>query len=368
MSDFPNTIEVSDSSANDKGINTEVAIEIDGTPYRFWEGVEIDRSFDSLADKFSLTSPWFPKKTKYQDIFRPFSYKDCAIYIGGKKTLTGMILSVKPQSGANSKRIMIEGYSLPGLIADVPAHYTSWPLNMNGLNLEEIAKRLCEPYNIVVRFEADPGSQFSKSEKIVLEPDEMIGNFLIKLARQRGLIISSSVDGELLFREATVNPAIAFIQDGKYPYINSDVSYNGQNRYSEVTAIGTNNKKGFGKKYTVADPGLKNISIKRPLVIRAQDVKSGGLIKAATAKLGRLIAESIKIKLSIVGWHTPEGVLYEDNQIITYQSDDDMIYEETDFLIRNCKYIKNGNSRTCDLDLVLPEAYNGQIRQVFPWD
>ena len=369
FTEAPEKIEVSPETIDSKtGDSNEIAILIDGEPFKLWTDASINFSFDSIGDEFSLSTPWRPDIERYRKVFKPYTYRECAIYIGGDKILTGEVVTPGTRNGKDSSILSISGYSLPGRLATVNASPTTWPLEFSGLNLFEIAADLAEPFGILVIGEGDPGAKFSKEDKVTMEADQKIYDFLIGLARQRGFVLSSDFNGNMLIRKTTEESSGVAIRHGIYPWLGSDAAFDGNARFSDVTAISTNNKKGAGKKITITDPELKNNGIIRPLVYKASDVSSGGLGEAATARMGRDIAKSFSLGFSVAGWHNTDNVLYRDNQLIFYQSDYDMIYNETEFLIRNANLTKKSNSTETSLTLVFPECYNGKIRGGYPWD
>jgi len=369
MPDFPNEIEVSENSIDpETGKSDEVSIIVDGSIYRFWETVDINFSFDDFADTFTISGPFDFENRKFLDLFRPYKYKEIGLYVAGELKLTGTLLSPSPSNTPDSSTISISGYSAPGIIADCNAAPVDWPIAINGLNLEEIANKLTNPFGIKVLFESDPGPKFSKSDKVRMDVDEKIGNFLITLAKQRGLIINSNMSGELVFSKVTSENATLSIVSGQWPWIGSNCSFDGQNMFSAITAIGTNNKRGYGSRVTVENPALASVEPARHKIYHAADVLSGGLQTSAKAELGRMIADSLKINLSVVGWHRPDGLIWSDNQKIIFHSPRDLLISEHDYVIRNAKLTKGPDKATTDLELVLPESYSGEIPKSFPWE
>ena len=67
----PETIDAKDKN--------EVAMVIEGESFKFWTTIDITRSFDTLADTFSFTTPWNPNNpdgtpnVKNRSIFKPFN-------------------------------------------------------------------------------------------------------------------------------------------------------------------------------------------------------------------------------------------------------------------------------------------------------
>lgn len=370
MPDFQQEIEVDDDSINpETGFSDEVAIVIDSTPYKFWETVEINFSLDNIADTFTISGPFNFDNSNFLSAFKPYQYKEIGLYVAGNLMLTGTLLTPSPSSNGSSSTISVSGYSTTGIISDCNVSPLNWPISINGLDLQEIANKLTGPYDIEVIFDGvSPGAKFSKSDKVRMEPDETVGSFLIKLAKQRGLIINANMEGQLVFHKITQERASLSIVGGKWPWIGSNPTFDGQSMFSDITALGTNNKKGAGQKAIVDNPALSDINPARHKVFKASDIAAGGLQDAAKAELGRMLANSVKINLSCVGWHRPDGEVWKDNQKIIYQSDRDLLISEGEYIIRNAKLSKGPSAAKTDLELVLPESYSGEIPSSFPWE
>lgn len=385
----------SDPSSIDSANNTEITVLIEGKSYRLWETAEITRSFEVIADAFALTGPWDPTNTDDKETFKPFSYKAFSLYVGGEQIMRGTILNTNPESSANQNTVAISGYSTAGILADVMLPPTLYPFETDGLNLLQIAQKMSSPYGVTVISRDDTGTPFGtiidvnllvdptknvlgqgkaeityiEGEKVDIGPVEKIYTFLIKLARQRGLVISSDNSGRLLLQGPTNEPAQDTIRAGQDPFIKSSAEYKGQQRYSTITALGTEVIDGVGSSGNVTDPAIKKTGINRPLVIKAQETNKGNLKDAATAQYGRQLASSIVNIVTVRGWRRPsDNKLWKDNTKLIYINPGDMIYSETEFLIRQAKYVRGPKTEVTELTLVFPEAYNGQIRSSFPWD
>lgn len=367
MSDFPKKINVTpDTIIN--GYSDEVALVVNGTPFRLWDDLEITRSFDTVADTFSLTCPFNPDVKRTRQTFQPFKYQECAVYIGGEKVLTGNIINIESTVNAESRVLKIDGYSKPGILNDCNVPPTSWPISINGLDLKQIAERLCKDYDITVIFNGEAGAKFSARDKIEIEPDKKIIDFLIDVAKLRGFVISSTVNGELIFRKTPSGIATVTLEEGKNPLLSATCSFRGQFRFSHITILKNNNRFGAGESITINDSELIGNGITRHDIGNADDTEMGNLKNAAQAKLGRIIAGSIDVTISLSGWRRYDnGALWNSADLVNFLSDGNMIYKKTMFLVRDVKFTKKSNALTCDLSLVLPEAYSGETRTVFPW-
>lgn len=361
MADFPSTIEVTE------GNKDEASLVIAGRTFKFWEDFSITFSFDKLANSFSITTPFNPEFKEFRDSFRPYNFIECAFYLNGQKVLTGTLIKPNTRTTSNSRQITIEGYSFPGVLQDCNASIQNWPIVYRGLNLQEIAEDLAAPFDIDVIFEADPGAKFSNADKVDLNATTKIYEFLKSLARQRGLVIGNNNEGAVVFKQTTTEPADISIVEGQYPYLESGASYDGQKRFSEIVALQTEMKKGPGEYFEVIDGELEDNNINRPFIFSAPDTNKGGLKAAAIAQWGRLISDSMSLNVDLVGFFDKNGRLWKDDRKIIYQSDGDMIYNETEFLIREATLNRTSSSSTTSLNLVFPDAYNGGVVKKFPW-
>lgn len=348
---------------------SDISILIDGITFAIWETAEIVRSFDTIGDTFTLTNPWDPSNPSFRATFKPFSYKPFSLYVGGERLISGIVISHSPESAANKNEMTVSGYSMPGILADVNLPPTMYPFEVDGLTLQQIAENVSRPFGITVKFLADPGPAFEDGDKIDIQPTQTVYNFLIGLARQRGLVISSDVQGALIFQGTTTESATETIRAGEHPFVKSGATYNGQTRYSEIIALGTEAIAGAGESGSIEDPTMLAQNITRPKVIKAQDTNSGNLKQAATAQYGRDLAQATGYTVTVLGWRRPsDNVLWKDNTKLIYQNPGDMVYTETEFLIRIVKFIKGPETEITELTLVFPEAYSGEIRKAYPWD
>ncbi len=348
------------------GYSEEVSLFIDGKVFKYFDDVTISMSFDSIADTFSLSVPFDSKNTSFKKLMRPFSYKEVAIYIGGEKQLQGNIVSIKTSSDPSSRKLQIDGYSKTGILNDCCPSSQTKCSNVNGLDLMQIADLLCKPYGIEIIFEADIGAKFSNKDKIQIDPSKKIVDILTPLAKMRGLVISNTRHGELLFHKTDSDKAKIKIDSGQPPCTKSDANYNGQNRFSDITIV--KKDKNGGTKVTVPDNELKKQGVFRQVIQSADSSESGNLKNVATAKVGRTIAESVQINADFFGWRNTIGEIWAVGEKIFYKSPDDFIYDYTEVLIKNVTLNRKNNEMTSSLNMCLPECYSGLEIKVYPWD
>ncbi len=342
------------------GDKDEVSITIDGEQFYLWQDISITLSMDTI-DSFQFLVPWDPFNEDLRKIFKPFQYRQVGVTIGGEKVITGTLLKHDSSKAANASKLTLSGYGKPGILQDVNVPISLYPIELFNNDLEQIAKKLCDPFEVTPVFEADKGSAF---KSVTIEPTEKILDFLVKLAKQRGLIVTSNEFGELVFQTASTGKAKTTIKEGLFPFIGGDATLDGQQRFSSVTALGDrwNGKVGS---YVAND---NTIPVNRSSVIVTNHITKGELQKAANAKIGRGFASSIQIPVSITGWRDPDGDRWQENTRIIYQSPTNFIYKETEFVIRQVDFTRRPDGLVSNFILVFPEAFTGEIRTSYPWD
>jgi len=128
---------------------SDVQIEIDGEYWDHWSTVTLTERADSIAQA-SLTCNFQPERKKFRDVFRPFSYHEMVLYVGGVVRFVGTIMSIEPQVTATSSEVSVSAYALPGVLGDVTATPDQFPTEYRNLKLDKLAKAICDPIGIKV--------------------------------------------------------------------------------------------------------------------------------------------------------------------------------------------------------------------------
>lgn len=341
----------------------EVAILLDGKRFRYWNSVTITRAIDSI-DTMNFNAPFDSENVEFRKVFQPFSFKKIVITVSGNPLFTGTLINIVPNLSSELQTISVDGYSFPGVLQDCTPSVNSLPVEFNNQTLEEIAKKLLLPFGIEVEFQG--GEEQAALKKVACEPTEKIFSFLTKLAKQKGLLISSTETGKLLFTKAIVNSKpVAILKQGHPPLLTTSADFNPQEYYSHITGIETTKIGKKGARYTEKNPHVKTIF--RPFTFTASDIKSGELKQAVEAKVGRMFANFVSYNISVPTWRDSEGELWTPNTIISLEAPNAMIYKEYKFLIKSVVLNRDSEKETARLNLVLPNAFNNEIPKELPW-
>ena len=341
----------------------EVAIKIAGERFRFWESVTIERQADGLAT-VDFTAPFEADNQKFRQIFRPLSYQTVEITVGGEPFFSGVMLSPLPDLKPDRRTVSVSCYSLPGVLQDCTAAASSYPIEFDGYNFQQIAQALIRPFGLSVEFAADPGPAF---ERVALEPDQKVWGFLVKLAQQRNLILSDTPSGALRVGQSgeTGHP-VAILRQGEAPLGEVAPNFRPQQYYSHVTGLQPAMTGVDGSQFTVKN-GLLPDAV-RPFTFKGDDTTPGDIKAAVEAKAGRMVAGSASYSVPVAAWRDPTGRLWTPNTTIKLLAPGAMIYTPYEFLIRKVTLNATADRRDAVLGLVLPGVFSGVLPESLPWD
>ena len=351
-----------------KGAKPGVAsLVIDGEKFIGWKEIRFTRSMDSFGE-FSFNSVWEPDNKSFRDTFRPFKYQSVAVFEGDELLFNGTMIDVNPNLSSTERTIEASGYSIPGVINDCTPPVSALPLEGDVQDLKQIAGALLDPFGINLEFEGEPGPTFDRE---AINPTDRILNYLIKLAKQRKLIITDTPEGACRFHTETEtgNP-VAVINDGDPGILSIRPQFGTQDYYSHVSGQGSTFfalvGADAGSAYTVVNQRLSGIL--RPFTFKPDDTVFGDTKSAVEAKAGRMFAGAVVYAMSVISWRDPNGNLWKPNTTVRIKAPGAMIYESYEFLIRSVTYRRTDTEETAILSLVPPGVFKGKIPESLPWD
>ena len=359
--DLPAAPRSKTQSIDSDNIN-ETAIKINNKRFRFWDSVEIVRSMDSFS-MVGLGVPFEPDAPDFKENFRPFSYNNVDVMVGGSHLFSGIMMNVNPVLGPKSNKISVSAYPLAGVLNDCTAPASAFPLEWNGLGLKEIALSLASLFGLGIDFNVDQGAIF---DQVALKPTQKVLSFLIELAKKRNLIITNTSRGQLLFwRSVNVGSPVAVLES-ESPLFAVTPQFNPQNYFSDITGIEPVTSFGGGSQVTVRNPLLKGVI--RPMTFTVQDTENADMQAAVNSKIGRMFGDMASYNVELNTWRDSAGDLWEPNTTILLTAPRAMIYNQYEFLIRTVTLKRDKKTETANLNLVMPGAFSGEIPESLPWD
>lgn len=119
--------------------------------------------------------------------------------INGNTVITGYVDALRQNIRDESKAISLSGRDKTADLVDCAVLHTSG--QFKGQNLQQIAEVLCQPFNIQVVWRATEPKSSEKIPVWQVEPGETVFDTLSKLARHKGVMVTSDVEGNLVFTD-----------------------------------------------------------------------------------------------------------------------------------------------------------------------
>ena len=317
-------------------------------------------------DGFSFSSTWNENSEQTRNAFRPFSYPTFDVYFDDDLVFTGKAMPPTPSVQPASQTINVQGYPLCGVLVDSCLPPSLFPAEYSGLDLKQIAETVCEPFGIGVVVQGSVGAAF---EKVEVGLEDKVWDFLSKLAEQRNMFLTNTVDGNLLIYSPKVEAVSATFKQGEVPFISCAPEFDGQSMYSHITGYTKTTNTADSQKYTYENKLLINKGVLRCYSKQIDDAVEGTLEESVKALAGKMFAECVKYKLTVSGHRDKNGRLYRENMAVSVKAPGAEIYRETKLLADEVTLTRDdrGGEQTT-FTLVLPESRTGTLPEVFPWE
>lgn len=341
----------------------DVRVRFSDREYVGWGDLEIVRQLDSFTT-LGFAAPFDPDDAEFRGHFRPFSFRDLNVNVGDERVFTGTLIDVDPGMDPSKITVGVSAYARPGVLADVNMPPSAWPLEYNGMDLRQICERVCQPWDIGVVVDGDPGAAF---ERVAMEPDAAPAAFLADLARQRGFVVTDHPSGRLWLRRSATNtaPVVARFSEGKAPLVSAGVSFSARDYFSEITGLGSARAGRGGASSTVRNPHASTL---RPRVYKPDDTEAGDVPTASRAQMGRMFGAAATYEIpGLPTWRAPDGRLWEPNMVVELLAPSAMVYRSTRMIVRTVTLKRTADEQSASLSCVLPGTFSGEIPEVLPW-
>ena len=349
----------------DENAKKDLALYIDGVKFTGFTGYTVTSAVDTF-DAFSFSSLWDSSNQKCRDVFRPFTYKKCSIYYDSELIFKGILLPAVPSVSDNGKTITVQGYPDCGILSDSCLPDSLYPPEYDGLDLKAIAENVASPFGVTIQVKSDVGDTF---EKVEIQPENKIMDFLKKLAEQRGVFLSNSQDGSLLIWKPEEEKVSATFKEGEFPFVSCTPAFDGQNMYSHVIGFSKVEGGADAEKYCYENKLLQKAGVLRVYTKTIDDADAGSLENATKALAGRMFANSVKYELTVSGHRDKNGKLYRKNMCVSVYAPDAEIYRETKFQVDEVTMTRSdSDGEKTKFSLVLPGARDGKLPEVWPWE
>ena len=332
-------------------------LKIGSTDYDFFNGVRVTLNYDSVASVFGFSAYFDPNDPLHRNLFRPLRYQRCVISHEGETLITGRVLSASFKAEAERTLVTISGYSLTGILEDCPIPVEVYPLQSDGLTLGEIADKIVEPFGLSIVVDQAVQERYDADFKTIeAKADQSAKAYLAEIAAQRGIILSHTSGGALLFTEAKADrrPTLDFA-DGN-GYTSATLSVNGQAMHSTVTVLrDADINGGNAGEAEVSNP---LIGIKRPRVA-LQTSGDDNSTELAAEMLRADELKAVTLTINVPTWKM-NGTILRPNTIVSMRDPELFLFKKRNFFVRSVTLSGTESEQVASLTCVLPETFTLQ--------
>jgi prophage tail gpP-like protein len=320
-----------------------VGVVIAGKKFEFWQDLSIQFGLDMLAPTFSFSSP-YEIEDDFKNAFEPYGFQDIEIYHKGKKMLTGIMSTTAYDRSDSGNSVSVGGYGKAGLLKNVTLPLSLYPRQLIKQSLSQIAKRYCAPFSVFVTntIEAETATKqlFDKTE---IGETEKVGSYLVKLAKERGLIADTNIDGELQFSKDTAKSSSVFeIKPGEQAL---QVTYNSDSIFSDYSGLFSAKR---GKKSEKATTHIAQNANRHTTITKSAD-DDGSLTDYIQSEVGRSVMASMQISFELPGWLNSNGDIWQPRQVIKIHEPRARIEHPTEFVIKTVALSIDGKKASIEV-------------------
>lgn len=182
-----------------------ITLYLNGLIFTGWQSVSVTRSLESMSGRFELGIAVRPE----DDMSVLKVGAELILEINEQRVITGYLDDLTQHISGESKMVKISGRDRTADLVDCSVLHTSY--HFKNQTLQDIAYTLCQPFNIDVVWEATSEDAMEKIPVWQVEPGETVFDTLTKAARHKGVLVTSDVNGNLVFTEPTTEPIGEFI-------------------------------------------------------------------------------------------------------------------------------------------------------------
>lgn len=277
----------------------DLQIEISGEIFRGWSGVTIDLNLDQLADSFSIAIA-YNHVEPYKNVLKRFQYQPARIFFRGSTILTGVIPIIEITSGDDSTSVVVKGYSKTGVIGECNLPPNQYPRKFDGLSFKQIASQLCDPFGIDVIVASAAQEQANIIyDEISIGETEFIGTFLVKIAKDRSIILGNTPGGDLFINRLVQGAEeVLTIDKPNNPERKNSAVFDGTKLYSDYFLVASGDEERAPRNSVFQFP----IPATRPRVIKQKESSKQNEGNKVENEAKKALAAAQVISSSIPSW------------------------------------------------------------------
>lgn len=326
----------------------------------FFTGINVSLKFDSLASTFSLNFLFNEQNRQHAELACVSHFHEAILEHEGQKLINGFILDENFKESAKDQLVQFAGYSKPGVLEDCEIPPTIYPLQADGLTLRQIVAKIIAPFKLKMIVHSSVGGLMDQVIPTSTSKEtQNIKSYITELCTQRGIIVSHTTEGDVLFTKANTEGEPLFHVEMGVIATDIEMSFKGQSLHSDITVMKeAADDGGNAGEYTIQNPYVPIVY--RPKVLTQSSGDDITIEKAAMNAMAAELKEAIRLKVTIDRWKVNEVFILPNNTITVY-SPKCYIYKKTKFFIESIDYTGDPEKQIAVLNCVICEVYNGKM-------
>jgi prophage tail gpP-like protein len=328
-----------------------ITISAGGGSYSAFEDVNVKAAFNEAARSFEFTVAAELGASATNAIFTVGT--EVSISANGDLLLTGYVDSREPSFSAKKAEIVVCGRSKSGDLVDGSGEHETGQFEKK--DPLEIGQEISSEYE--AKWESD--QQLEKIDQYQLQPGESCYRCVEKLARQQGMTITGTPEGNAKITKAGSERMSGGLIEGQN-ILSGTAHHNGSNRHSKIIVRGQR-PFGHGKDNLEIEEQEEDGSVKRHrtiILIQDEDTDKKRAKKRAKNRKNRAKGNALKATISTQGFRDDGGQLWKPGALVWTESP--FLDISQDMLIESVNYRQSESGSIATLSLVDPAAYDGE--------
>lgn len=319
----------------------------DGVAYRGWTEVSVEQGLEDIAVAWSFRQVLTGHGIGLQlAVGAPVS-----VWIGDDQVCDGYIDRIQPRRSVGGREITVSGRSLAGDLVDNSAPVETY----RRVTIGRLADILAAPYGVGVVDSAGDSHVFARVRPMV---GDKISDVLLRLAKQRGLLLTSDRTGALVIARADA-PADsgAEIHGGVTDVeMSGEVSQVGRFQSYEVRGQSVGEQDALADSTAiVTDAGVTRA---RKLVVKPDHpVDAAGAKVLAEWEAVTRAGRSQRVTYTIPGWRQPNGDLWTPGTTVPVWDPLMRLAGQQLLIVSVKRTLTNATGRRTEVELQPPEAF-----------
>ena len=331
--------------------SNRVTLVCNGLEFSGWLSVRIESSLQSLCRAAQVSAT---RQAGENDLTASINVGDAAtVRIGDDTVITGWITSKNTEYSATSvnvsvtiksKTIDLEECSIP---VDKPHQWGT------AVKLNQLVQQLAALYGVSCVFAQDNGTSTFQ-----LDMNSTVGDAIVKLLRDKSLLVSDDAEGRLVIAKAGgAGHAASGLQTG-VNVLSSSRQQDAGNIFRTYAVLGqstnpdSNISGGNSLKGTATNTAVRN---RTKVWVESGNRTQKDLNSRAQNLMFNAIGNADKLSYEVQGWRQSDGSLWRVNQMV--KVDDEYFGIHQDLLVSRVSMSIGSSGTTTELDVIAPDAF-----------